>query len=436
MPFSQVQSLSRFLIKWALIITPLAALIGSACAAFLFTLDQATLARLRQPWLIYLLPFAGMLISLLYTKLGKNSESGNNLILEAIHGHENDDSSVVVPGRMAPLVFVATILTHLFGGSAGREGTAVQIGGSMAAKFGKLLRLDHHDARLLLISGVAAGFAGVFGTPLTGVVFAMEVLSVGKISYEALIPALFAASLSYWVVDAWGIQHAVYPISSGLVPDGLFPTLALAGKIVLAAIAFGAASVFFARGTQWVGRQFKKFVKNPTLRPFLGALILIALVTILPLEDYLGLGTKALTTNAVTLSSAFTDGGVESYSWFVKSVFTSLTLGSGFKGGEVTPLFFIGATLGNTLAGILNAPVDLFAALGFIAVFAGATNTPLACAIMGVELFGGEYTLLYAIATFVTYLFSGTNSIYGGQRFLLPKHPFVHKPRTKDPRNP
>lgn len=432
MPFSHYRILPRFLFKWILIVTPLAILIGSACAAFLFTLDQATQTRQRQPYVLYLLPLAGLLITFLYTKLGKNSESGNNLILEAIHGHENDDSSVVVPGRMAPLVFVATILTHLFGGSAGREGTAVQIGGSMAAKLGKLLRLNNHDARLLLISGVAAGFAGVFGTPLTGVIFAMEVLSVGKMSYDAIIPALIAASVSFWVVDAWGIHHSVYSIATGLTPHALLPTVLLAGKIIIAASAFGAASILFAQGTHWVGTTFKKYIKSAYLRPVIGAAILIAMVSLFPLSDYLGLGTQSLDPNSVTIASAFTDGGAKPYSWLVKSAFTSLTLGSGFKGGEVTPLFYIGATLGNTLAGILNAPVDLFAALGFIAVFAGATNTPLACAIMGVELFGGEYTLFYAIATFVAYLVSGTNSIYLGQRFVIPKHSLNHQPKHKD----
>ena len=418
-------ALFAYVFKWLAITTPLAAVVGSACAFFLWSLGYVTTLRFNNPWLLFLLPLAGIPITYLYTRFGKQSDGGNNLLMDAIHGHENDDSSVVVPGRMAPLILLATLATHLFGGSAGREGTAVQMGGAIAAKLAKLLTLNHADSRTLLMAGISAGFAGVFGTPLTGAVFAMEVLAIGAISYDALIPCLAAAILSNWVVAAWGVQHTHFAIAPALAGVGLLPNLLLAAKVALAAVAFGFASVFFSQLTHFFSTQFKRFIANPYLRPMIGGILIIGLVTLMGTRDYLGLSTTSPNPNAITLASAFQPGGVSPLSWFYKTIYTAITLGSGFKGGEVTPLFFIGASLGNLLSQLLSAPTALFAALGFVAVFAGATNTPLACTIMGIELFGAEYTLFFAIAAFVSYLFSGHNGIYLSQRIGLPKptHP-------------
>lgn len=411
-----------YVLKWLALTVPVAAAIGSACALFLWSLELATQTRFDQPWLLFLLPLAGAVINVLYSRLGGNAEGGANLLMDAIHGRRQGDSAIVVPRRMAPLILLATIVTHLFGGSAGREGTALQMGGSIAATFGRVFRLSQTDVRTLLVAGIAAGFGGVFGTPLAGAVFAMEVLVLGRIKYDALIPCLTAALVADWTCRAWGINHLhdVVALSAPSPSVVAFDWL-LMGKVALAAIAFGLASILFAELTHTINRVFKQRIKWHSLRPFIGGIVVIGLTAILGTREYLGLGVSSPDANAVTISSAFLPHGADSLSWFWKLLFTAVTLGSGFKGGEVTPLFFIGATLGNVLAGILHAPVDVFAALGFVAVFAGATNTPLACTLMGIELFGTEYAAYFAVACFLSYVCSGHSGVYSSQRIGTPK---------------
>lgn len=409
-------------LKWLMLVGPVAAAIGTACALFLWSLERVTHIRFDQPWLLFLLPLAGAGVNILYARFGGNSEGGANLLMDAIHGRRQGDGTIMVPRRMAPLILFATVVTHLFGGSAGREGTALQMGGSIASAFGHALRLERSDVRILLISGIAAGFSGVFGTPLAGTVFALEVLVLGRMKYDALIPCMIAALIADWVCRAWGISHLddVVPLSA-LPPSMAAFDWWLMGKVALAGIAFGLASILFAELTHGIQHFFKRIIKWQSLRPFVGGVIVIALVYLLGTRDYLGLSVSSPDPNAVTLTSAFALHGADSLSWFWKLLFTAVTLGSGFKGGEVTPLFFIGATLGNVLAGLLNAPVDIFAALGFVAVFAGATNTPLACTIMGMELFGTEYAVYFAAASFISYICSGHSGIYPSQRIGTPK---------------
>ena len=405
-------ALGGHVLKWIAIAGPTAAVVGSACALFLWALDWATATRFHYPWLLFLLPVAGIAISLLYGWLGKAAEGGNNLIVEQIH-----DPDGGVPARIAPLILVSTVITHLFGGSAGREGTAVQMGGSIASTVGKWLKLSSADVRIVLMTGIAAGFGGVFGTPLAGAVFAMEVLAMGKISYEAIVPCLMAALIGDWSCTAWGIHHTQYAIAA--LPHGF--EWSLMAKVALAGIAFGLVSSLFAEmahGLQWV---FKHTISVPYLRPVVGAGVVIGLTYILGTRDYLGLGVRSDDPSAVTILSAFTPGGAHAWSWWWKILFTAVTLSSGFKGGEVTPLFFIGATLGNILAVGLGVPVDLLAGLGFVAVFAGATNTPLACTLMGIELFGSGPMIYIATACFLAYLFSGHSGIYLSQRIGTPK---------------
>ncbi|UEG51856.1 voltage-gated chloride channel family protein [Mucilaginibacter daejeonensis] len=409
------------LIRWSLLILPVAVAIGSMVALFLWILDLAIIYRFHHPWLLFLLPLAGVLIHLIYRSVGRSSEKGNNLIMDEIH-----EPGGGVPPQMSPIILLTTVLTHLFGGSAGREGTAVQIGGSIAHLFGKWYRLSVQDMQLLLTSGVAAGFGAVFGTPLTGALFALEVLAIGRMQYNALLPALIGAVAGDYTVAAWGVHHTAYQISafrhepyflSAYLPfDGL-----LMVKVMLASAAFGMSSALFSSLVHAIKVVSGHFIRSKWLIPFTGGLVIIALTYLNGKPDYLSLGVAAEYPGAVTIQSAFHAGGADLFSWFWKMIYTAITLGSGFKGGEVTPLFYIGATLGNTLSAVLHAPVGLFAALGFIAVFAGATNTPLACTVMGVELFGGEHVLYYAIACFTAYLFSGHSGIYSAQRIAIPK---------------
>lgn len=423
-------ALGMYVVRWGIIAIPVGIIIGSAIAFFLWALDIATQTRFNHPWLLFLLPLAGIGIGLLYHLFGKSVEAGNNLIVDQIH-----EPGGGVPARMAPLVFIGTVITHLFGGSAGREGTAVQMGGSIASEVARILHMKESDMRILLMCGVAGGFGAVFGTPLTGAIFALEILTIGQMSYEAIIPCLICSIAGNEATQAWGIHHTQYHIgalgSMKLVQS--IPELGwlLLGKVALAAIAFGLASVIFAELAHGLHRIFKWAVPWPSFRPALGGLIVIGLVYALGTRDYLGLGVVADPhhPNGVSILSSFHNGGATWFSWWWKILFTAVTLSSGFKGGEVTPLFFIGAALGNTMGRLLHAPIDLFAGLGFVAVFAGATNTPLACTVMGIELFmgghqnalGSGFVIYLSVACFLAYLFSGHTGIYLSQRIGTPK---------------
>jgi H+/Cl- antiporter ClcA len=424
-------SITTHLLKWTLYVIPVSVTVGSLVALFLWLLEKVTQIRWQHEWLLLLLPLAGILIYCLYKYLGKNSDAGNNLIMDEIHQPGGG-----VPARMAPLVLLTTILTHLFGGSAGREGTAVQIGGSMANLYARWLKLNEQDVRILLMTGIAAGFGAVFGTPLTGAVFALEVLAIGIIRYDALIPCLIAAILADITTSAWGIHHTHYSITftntSITILHFIHFDVWLLAKIVLGGVCFGLAGYLFAELMHTIKNYSNRFIQVKWLIPVIGGVLVIALCYLLGTTDYIGLGVTSKNNTGVSIVSAFQPGGAAPYSWLLKIIFTAITLGMGFKGGEVTPLFFIGATLGNTLAVLLGAPVDLFAGLGFIAVFAAATNTPLACTLMGIELFGTGHALYFAVACFTAYYFSGHSGIYSAQRVMVAKTgaPLISKENT------
>ncbi|WP_410768692.1 voltage-gated chloride channel family protein [Fontibacillus sp. BL9] len=405
-------ALSGTLLKWILLGSGVGILAGTASAFFLKSLDMASNLRLEHPWLLFLLPAGGALVSYLYWKFGKNSAKGNNLILEQIHGgHET------IPLRMAPLVLFGTIVTHLFGGSAGREGTAVQMGGSLAEWFGKLLRVGPVDRKILLICGISGGFGSIFGTPLAGTVFGLEVLAIGLISHEAIIPAFIAAFVGDLVTSSfWGVSHIHY--SMGVIPQ-LDWLVVL--KVIFASILFGLTSRVFSELTHALKRGYARLFKNPVLKSAVGGVVIIALVYVVGSRDYLGLGIPLIQSSFSELVSPF--------AFLYKLVFTSLTLGAGFQGGEVTPLFVIGSTLGNALSGFLHLYAPFLAGLGFIAVFCGATNTPIACFLMGIELFGSDGAIYLFIACIVSYLFSGHTGIYTSQQIGISKSLWIPVPQ-------
>jgi len=407
-------------IQWLVLLIPISMVVGSATAFFLWSLERVTQIRFDHPWLLYFLPLAGVAVGLLYHYYGQSVEEGNNLIMDQIHRPGGG-----VPRRMAPLILIGTLVTHLFGGSAGREGTAVQMGGSIASGFCKLLGLESDKVKIVLMSGIAAGFGAVFGTPLAGAVFALEVLTIGRIQYEALLPCFASAVVADWTCHAWGVGHVQYHLkflANAAAPAAFFhldPLLLL--KVIIASIAFGVASTAFAECSHRLNHLLKRLIPYGPLRPAVGGALVIGLFFLLGTPDYLGLGISSPHPNAVTIVSFFQSTDIHYWSWFWKFIFTVITLSSGFKGGEVTPLFFIGAALGNALAGLLGAPPDLFAALGFVAIFSGATNTPMACTLMGIELFGTTHLIYIALACFLAYIFSGHSGIYLSQRIGVPK---------------
>lgn len=399
------------LLRWIVLGALSGALAGLAAATFLLSLRWATEAFDTHAALLWFLPLAGLAIGLVYHYAGGRAGQGNNLIIDEIH-----DPTDWVPRRMAPMILIGTIITHLFGGSAGREGTAIQMSGSLTDLASRVLRLGPDDRRVMLVTAIAGGFGAVFGVPLAGAVFALEVQSIGRLRYEALVPCLTASVVGDLVVRGLGIHHMITPhlgvveLSPGLI-----------AKVALAGACCGLVSAAFVATDHLVTRTFARLVAWPPARPLFGGVLVVALTVAVGTRAYNGLSTGLAELSLV-------GGHVATWAFALKLVFTAVTLGSGFVGGEVTPLFVIGATLGSALAAPLGVPPELMAALGFVAVFAGAANTPLACTIMGVELFGSGAVPYFAVACVLSYVFSGHSGIYRTQRHSGTKVPSRYAP--------
>ncbi len=401
---SRYSSISE-LVKWLAIGWTIGSLAGTASAALLATLEWATAWREAHRWIIWLLPLGGLLSGLVYHQWGRNVEAGNNLLLAEIHHPQ-----ATIPLRMALLVFIGTTIAHLFGGSAGREGTAVQMGAALAERVAVLFRLGARDRRIILMAGISGGFASVFGTPLAGMLFGLEVLAFGKFRYEGLFPCAIAAIVGDRVTLAWGLHHTLYPIPQ--IPQMTMQRLLAA--IVVGGL-FGLTARVFAQLTDRIGSYFKAKISYPPLRPAVGGILVAIAVAAVGTTKYIGLGIP-------TIVSAFTTQ-LPPGDFAAKIGFTALTLGAGFKGGEVTPLFYIGATLGNALAPLAPLPAPLLAGMGFVGVFAGAANTPVAATVMAIELFGAAVGSYAGIACIVSYLCSGHTGIYRAQRVGASKYP-------------
>jgi H+/Cl- antiporter ClcA len=392
---------TRALAQWIGLGAIVGVLCGAGSALFLWLLELATEYRNHHEVIVYTLPVAGLVIGAIYERFGQSIKAGNNLVIDTIH-----DEGPEIPLRMAPMVLIGTVLTHLFGGSAGREGTAVQMGASLTDWVSHRLRLAGPMRRQLLAAGVAGGFGSVFGTPIAGAVFGLEFIVLGRIEYHALVPALVASIVGDMTTRGLGIGHTHYP-ASPTVP--LTPLLL--AKWLVFAVTIALATTAFIELTHFLKKQGERRISRLPIRMFLGGIAVVLAWKLIGTSDYLGLGVPMIV-------RSFEDPSLPTYAFAAKLVFTAVTLGAGFLGGEVTPLFFVGAALGNVLARLLGLPIELGAGVGLAAVFAASSNTPLALSIMAMELLGGHVFPHVVIVCVLAYLMTGHRSIYPAQRLF------------------
>ena len=387
------------LLKWMVLGGVIGLVGGIIGSLFHIGVDTATQVRLAHSWVLYLMPVGGLAIVGLY-RITKTEGKGTNDVIASVHFGEQ------VPGLLVPVIFVSTVITHLCGGSAGREGAALQIGGGIGYQAGRLLRLGEKDLPLATLCGLSGVFAALFGTPLTATVFALEVISVGVLYYAGLVPCLTAALTGYLVSVLMGVPPTRFTVT---VPGLEVRTMLL---VMVLALLCAVVSILFCRGLHGVERLLKRTLKNPYLRVAAGAAVLIGL-TLLTNGDYNGAGMEVI--------SRAIAGQADPWAWVWKLLFTAITIGCGFKGGEVVPSFFVGAAFGCVAAGWLGLPAGFGAAMGLVSVFCGAVNCPLASIILSVELFGSGDLLYFAMACSISYLISGYCGLYSSQTILYSK---------------
>ena len=384
-------------VRWVALAVVVGSISGVLSAAFIESLNWATDTRVDNSWLVWLLPVAGLLVGVSYHYLGRGLERGSNLLIDQVHTH-----SEWIPFRLTPLIFVASVISHLAGGSTGREGAALQLAVGATDPISKRLGFDPADRSIMLITAIAGGFGSVFGVPFAGAVFALEVQRVGRVRYEALVPAFVASFVGDAVVRGLGVHHTLYP---RMININWTPTTAL--RVVLFGLIAGVIALAFVRLTHFIKNTMKKYISWYPARPLVGGVVLAILIVACGWRDYQGLSVPIML-NAM-------NGGTSGH-FEVKLLLTALTIGSGFVGGEVIPLFVMGALAGATFANVIGANVAVFAMVGSVAVLAGAANTPLACALLGIELFGGNGAILFAVACVAAYATSGHTGIYHAQK--------------------
>ncbi|MDO5402299.1 MAG: chloride channel protein [Eubacteriales bacterium] len=394
---------SATLLKWLACSIICGIAVGCIGALFSIVLNCVTAFRSSHDWIIFLLPLSGLIIVLLYHWAGVEKSQGTNLVINAIHSNEE------VPIYVAPLIIVSTIITHLFGGSAGREGAALQVGGSIGNFFGRLLKFDDKDTRILIMCGMSACFSALFGTPLAAAIFSMEVISVGVMYYAALVPCVLSALIADGVAGRFGLIHELY--NAGDIPALSF---IMGAKIVFLGIIFAVISIFFCMGLHKASDLYNRFFSNSYIKILVAGLLVIILRFLFQTTDYLGAGTGVIE-----------ESFINSCAWYVfilKIIFTAVTLGGGFKGGEIVPALFVGATLGSFLAPVFGLPIGLCAACGMVSVFCGATNCPLTSLLMSIEMFGLGSVKYCFISISISYLLSGYYSLYHSQKIVYSKY--------------
>ena len=389
-------------IKWNLIAIVIGGIVGSISSVFGHALSLATTLRTANPWLMYFLPVVGVLIIFLYRKFGKD-DGGTNQVFSTVRARDE------VPASAAPLIFISTILTHLTGGSAGREGAAIQLGGSIANQLGRWFKFDEEDTHVIVMCGMSAAFAALFGTPMAAAIFSLEVVSVGIMYYTALMPCLIASLMAAGVAKALGI-HAEH-FYEGFVPE---LTVSSGIKMTFVILICSIVSILFCLMLKNVGVLYGK-IQNKYLRIILASGIILVMTCVLQTTDYMGAGTELIV-------EAVQFGKVKPLAFFWKLLLTALTMKAGFKGGEIVPSFCIGATLGCVLGQLIGFEPRLCAACGMVAFFCGVTNCPITSMLIAFELFGFEGVSYFLIAIAVSYSTSGYYGLYKDQRIVYSKY--------------
>lgn len=390
-------------IRWVIFAILSGLIVGGIGTLFYFGMYLVTLTRTKNPWLIFLLPVSGLVIVGCYRLLHDEKDTGTNLVLSAIHSDEE------LPLRMAPLIFLSTLITHLFGGSAGREGAALQLGGSIGNGLGKLFRFDDKDKHIMIMCGMSAAFSALFGTPMAAAVFSMEVVSVGVMYYAALVPCVISSLVASMVARYFGVSQELFLIEK--IPTFRFLP---AVKISVLAILCAGVSILFCIMLHSSDHLYKRFFKNAYIRIFVGGCLVIALTLLVGDQTYNGAG--------MNMIEQYMQGQVPPEAFILKMLFTAVTLGAGFKGGEIVPSFFTGAAFGCLFGNILGFSPSLCTAVGMTAVFCGVTNCPITALLISFELFGYDAMPYFLLAVAFSYMLSGYYGLYSSQKIIYSKY--------------
>lgn len=399
-----VKKFSVAFVKWVFIACAVGVIGGIVGSLFHLAVNFATDFRLAHSWTLYLLPIAGLFIVFSYRACKVDEETGTNLIISSVR------SNIKVPLLMAPLIFMGTVLTHITGGSAGREGAALQLGGSLGAKVGELLKLDEKDSSLVIMCGMSAVFAALFGTPLTATFFAMEVISVGVIYYVGLVPCIASSLIAYKISILAGLAPTKFNIGGAIPKLSMVSVAQIAGLSALCAV----ISIVLCMVMEFTHSRFKMYMPNTYLRIAIGGVAIILLTLLIGTRDYNGSGVDVIV-------NAIESGKANPEAFVLKIIFTAITINTGFKGGEIVPTFFIGATFGCTAAPLLGLDPAFGAAVGLVALFCGVVNCPVASILLSFELFGGGGLILFAVACGVSYMLSGYYGLYSSQKIMYSK---------------
>lgn len=390
-------------VKWIIFAILVGIIVGLCGTAFYFGMSLVTVVRTQNPWLIFFLPIGGLAIVTLYHMLHDEKDTGTNLVLSAIH---SDDE---LPFRMAPLIFISTLITHLLGGSAGREGAALQMGGSLGNTLGKLFHFDEKDKHVMIMCGMSAAFSALFGTPMAAAIFPMEVVSVGVMYYAALVPCVISSLIAHGIAYSFGVSNEMF-----LITDIPAFSVGNSVRISILAVLCALVSILFCVALHESEHLYKKFFQNPYLRVFVGGCIVLFLTLLVGNQNYNGTG--------INIIAQCIDGSVRPEAFLLKIIFTACTLGAGYKGGEIVPSFFIGAAFGCLFGLAFGFSPTLCTAVGMTAVFCGVTNCPISSLLISFELFGYDGMPYFLLSVALSYMLSGYFGLYRSQKIIYSKY--------------